>query len=203
MRWLQNQIEFKSDAQIFFNRYYEAEFFFGKGWAYGMEVLFRKAKGKTTGWVGYTLAWSQRQFDQLNGGRIFNARNDRRHEISVVLNQEIGKRVILNATWVYATGLPISLPNTKYQIGGAVLGVYEGRYGYRLPDYHRLDLSCNIEHKNTKRWKSSWNISIYNVYARRNPWSIVLEPSQDGTQQQAYKTYLFTIVPSLTYNFRF
>jgi hypothetical protein len=202
-KWLQNQIEFRNDARILFNTKYEAEFLFGKGMAYGMEVLLRKALGKTTGWIGYTLAFSQRQFDGINNGAIFYAKNDRRHELSVVLNQEIGKRVILSATWVYATGLPTSLPATKYQVDGAILGVYQERYGYRLPDVHRLDLSATIQHKNTKRWKSSWNISIYNVYAQRNPWAISLEPSNDGKTQDAYKTYLFTIVPSVTYNFRF
>jgi len=200
---LYNQIEFKNDAQIYTNKFLDHQFIYGDGWAYGAEFYVRKAKGKTTGWISYTLSWSERQFAEINEGKRFYGRNDRRHSLSVVVSHEFSPRWTVSGSWTYSTGIPTTLPEAKYFIDGFNIGVYSERYGYRLPDYHRLDLSVTFNGKQTRKWKSSWNFSIYNIYARKNPWGIRLETSQDGTTQQAKMVYLFTIVPSITYNFSF
>ncbi len=204
-KWLDNQIELKNDALVFGNPYVEYQFVFGSGRAYGAEFLFQKTVGKINGWVGYTLSWSERSFPgtAVNGGRTFYARNDRRHDVSFVVNWEIGPRWSVGATWMYGTGLPITLPSGKYQMEGYIVGVYTGRNEYRMPDQHRLDLSATLFGKTTQRWRSSWNFSVYNVYYRKNPWAILLRTAPDGQTQNAVKIYLFAIVPSITYNFEF
>ncbi|MCS7085424.1 MAG: TonB-dependent receptor [Bacteroidia bacterium] len=202
---LANQIELNNDALVFGNPYVEYQFVFGRGRAYGVEWLLQKTTGKLNGWVGYTLSWSERSFPgtNINGGRKFFARNDRRHDFSFVVNWEINARWSVGATWIYGTGLPITLPSGKYRMDGYVVGVYTGRNEYRMPDQHRLDVSATLFGRSEKRWRSSWNFSVYNVYFRKNPWAIFLRTSPDGQSQNAVKIYLFGIVPSITYNFEF
>jgi hypothetical protein len=202
-KWLANQIEFENGADILGNKFQEYEFRFGRGWAYGAEFLVRKNKGAWTGWLSYTLSWSWRRYDVLNGGEKFWAGNDRRHAFSAVLNYQATPRLSLSGTWTYTTGRPVSLPSGKYQLDGQIVGIYDERNGQRFPDYHRADVSATYDFPSDKRWQSSLNLSIYNLYARKNPWSLELRSSANMRRQEAYKIYLFSIVPALTYNFEF
>lgn len=225
-KWLHNQIEFRNDANVFLNKYVEGEFVIGKGWTYGAEFLIKKTKGKFNGWIGYTLSWSWRQFDNPNAKisnlEPFYARNDRRHDISVVLNYKISKRWTLAANWVYYTGLALTAPTNKYILDNRIISQYAGRNQYRMPVYHRMDFSATLNSKEKPEGKIKWNInfSLFNVYSRANPWAVKLDnDAVDGKAKKevimingkpqevvtpvAVMTYLFPIVPSVTFNMEF
>lgn len=181
----------------------------GSGNSYGAEFFIRKNGKKLTGWIGYTLSWTNRTFAELNYGNTFPATYDRRHDLSVVAMYNISKRVSVSAVFVYATGNAITLPVARYFIDGAIVNEYSDRNSYRMGDYHRLDLGCTIHPnpKKQKRFKSTWNISIYNVYSRQNPYFYYFDTDVDGTTQQvsikAKQVSLFPIIPSVTWNFKF
>lgn len=200
---LYNQIDFRPNARLFVNKYQDAEFLFGDGWAYGTEWLVKKNVGKFTGWLGYTLSWSTRRFDEIDDGRLFYARNDRRHNVSIVTSYTPSPRWNVTVSWVYATGLALTAPSGKYMLDGQILGYYTGRNEYRMPTNHRMDLSVTLFGKPGRKFRSNWNFSVYNLYARKNPFSIRFESTEDGTRQQAVMVYLYTIVPSVTWNFEF
>ncbi|MCF8331511.1 MAG: TonB-dependent receptor [Bacteroidales bacterium] len=205
---MHNQIDFKDHAQIFLNPELEGEMRFGEAEAYGAEFLIRKVKGKFTGWVGYTLAHAERTFDDINNGEPYLSPFNRRHDISIVLNYDLNKRFSFGLNWVYATGQPVTFPTGRWEYGNLVAPVYSDRNTYKLPDYHRMDVSVTYNSKNKdkeeKRFYSSWNLSVYNVYDRHNAFSISFE-EVNGSQyeREAIKTYLFGIIPSITYNFHF
>jgi len=205
---MQNQIEYREGYTPSI-RDTEEEFVFGKGWSYGAEVFVNKARGKFTGWIGYTLSWTWRQFDQLNDGEKYPAKYDRRHDLSVVGIYELSKKWKLSAVFVYATGNATSLPERFYIIEGSLTQEYSRINQYRLDPYHRLDFSATYVPKpnSPKRFKSSWVFSIYNVYSRLNPYFIYFDQSgspYDGSLQvQAKQVSLFPIIPSVTYNFKF
>ncbi len=201
---LQNQIDYKNGADLVFNSTVEAELVFGKGWAYGAELLFRKNYGRLTGWLGYTWSKTMRQFDLINEGKPFPARQDRRHDISVVAQYNLSKKLILSATWVYNTGNAVTFPNGKYVIDGRTVGYYTQRNGYRMPDYHRLDLGLTWIRRQTLKHESSWNFSIYNAYARENAYFISFRPKDDNPNQtEAVQISLFKFIPSISYKFKF
>jgi hypothetical protein len=201
---LQHQIDFRNGAQMFANPYYERDIVLGKGEAYGTELLIKKTKGKTTGWIGYSLSWSKRQFDEINNGRPFYAKNDRRHNINIVITQKISTRLEASAAWIYATGNAVSFPVGRMEFDGQNIPIYTERNGYRMPDYHRLDLSLTLLNKPAKKYRTSWNFSVYNAYARQNTWAYTFRQSEEMPKEpQLYKLYLFGIVPSITYNFKF
>lgn len=218
-KWMQNIIDFKSGSDILLNNNIETEISEGKGWAYGTEFMVKKNMGKLTGWVSYTLSRTRRQVADINGGLPYNARYDRRHDVSIVGTYQISPRLSVSGVWVYASGTAVSFPAGRYELNGQSIPYYDPlkRNGYRMPAYHRMDLSIVLDGKKTKRWKSSWNLSFYNLYGRKNPFSITFQevtnndprfdPEEDGpilTQEfAAVKTYLFGIIPSLTYNFKF
>lgn len=179
----------------------------GLGEAYGTEFLIRKNKGKTTGWIGYTLAWTNRQFDNLNGGEKFSYKYDRRHDISIVLSHKFSDKFDMGLTWVYGTGVAFTAPLSKFDVIGNDQNTqqvtnYTERNGERLPAYHRLDLGMNF-HKKTKWGQRTWNVSVYNAYNRQNPYFIYLQnvPSQDKSVVK--QVSLFPIIPSVSYIFSF
>lgn len=198
---LQNQIEYRNGANILLNQNVESELVFGRGWAYGAEFMLQKTSGKFTGWVAYTLSKTMREFDAINGGEPFSARQDRTHDLALVGIYEPNPKWNFSATWVYSTGDAVTFPTGSYLVNGQLVPLYSDRNGARMPDYHRLDLSATWY---GNKPKSSWNVSIYNAYNRKNAYSIDFRESetQAGTTE-AVKTYLFGIVPSLTYNFNF
>ncbi len=201
---LQNQIEYENGADLIFNSTVESELVFGRGWAYGTEFLFRKNIGKLTGWVGYTWSKTMRQFDQINNGKAFPARQDRRHDISVVGMYDIGRKLKFSVVWVFNTGNAVTFPNGKYEIDGQIVGYYTERNGYRMPDYHRLDLGLTWIRKQTAKYESSWNFSVYNAYGRENAYYISFRQNEINPElTEAVQISLFKLIPSVSYKFKF
>lgn len=183
----------------------------GRGESYGGEIMLQKKQGRWTGWVGYTLSWTNRHFENLNYGMKFPYRYDRRHDIEFVVNHKLTKKIELAGTWVYGTGNAVSLPVAEYS--GATYFpllwvdsyyhnlLYEGRNGFRMRAYHRLDLSVSF--KKQKRWgERSWVIGLYNAYSRKNPYYVGIRSDLFG-RKALYQYSLFPVIPSISYNFKF
>jgi hypothetical protein len=205
-KWMDNQLDYQDYAEIFLNDRLETELLPGTGQAYGAELYLRKQKGLLTGWVSYTLSKTERTVPGLNEGRPYPLRYDRRHAGNVVLAYPLSPRLNLGANWVYATGGAITMPVGRYEYNGKTYPVYSGRNGYRLPAYHRLDLSATYEkpRRENQKYGSSLTFSVYNAYARKNAFSIYFRENEDDrSKTEAVKMYLFGLVPSLTYNFNF
>lgn len=183
----------------------------GRGWSYGGEFLIEKKVGKTSGWVGYTLSWTNRQFDNLNFGRTFPYKFDRRHDISVALTHTFNERVDVGLVWVYGTGNALTLPTERYRAlpgfgsgfygGSTEIGHIESRNNYRMPAYHRLDLGVNL-HKETRWGERTWSFGLYNAYSRQNPFFLYFSYDSRGNQRLTQLS-LFPIIPSVMYNFKF
>jgi len=166
----------------------------------------RKNEGRLTGWISYTYSRSFRVIPDINGGRVYNSPYDRPNSLNIVTSFDILKRLTASMTWIYSTGLPVTFPTGKAIVGNAIIPIYSDRNDYRMPDYHRLDLSVTFKGKEKpgKRWYSELNLSVYNVYNRHNAWSInFVQDQQDPNITYAEKTYLFSVIPALTYNIRF
>jgi hypothetical protein len=201
---MQNQIDYKDGAQLNFNANVEADLLYGIGRAYGVELFLKKKYGRLNGWIGYTLARTERKIDGINNGQYYAAKQDRTHDVSVVGIYELSKKWTLSAAWVYYTGNAITFPSGKYVSAGQVLNYYTERNGYRMPDYHRLDVGATWYRKRTAKRESSWNFSVYNAYGRENAFTITFEQdANDPNRTQAIQTTLFRWIPSITYNFKF
>lgn len=201
---MQNQIEYRNGTDLRGNQNVEADLIYGKGRAYGVELFIKKKYGKFNGWIGYTLSKTERQFALINNGNWFTARQDRPHDISVVGIYKAGKRWVFASTFIYSTGNAVTFPLAKYTLDGRTVFYYGERNANRTPDFHRLDLSATLEAKPNKKFKSSWNFGIYNVYNRMNPYSVDFRNNPDDkSQTQAVQTSLFGIIPSATWNFKF
>jgi outer membrane receptor for ferrienterochelin and colicin len=206
---MRNQIEFSEDFVQELGEEIERGYVFGKGWSYGMELFAKKNYGKFNGWIGYTLSYTWRRFPDINEGRKFPARFDRRHDVSINLSYEINDKLTLGANWVYATGNAFTLPVERYFIEFGVVTGYGDRNAYRIPAYHRMDLSLNYAPKKNenKRFRSEYNVSIYNVYSRLNTYFIYYKIEGDvlegNLSTKAIKVSLFPIIPSFTWNFKF
>ena len=199
---LLNQIDYRDGAESFLNNEIEGEFVYGTGKAYGFELQVQKKKGKFTGWISYTLSRSLRNFDDINDGQTFSARQDRIHDISVVLMYRLNKSLAFSSSWIYYTGDAATFPSGKYEINGSIIPFYTERNGYRMPDYHRLDLGLTWYMKEREKFEHNMNFSIYNAYNRENAYAINFKVNPDNPDQtQAVQTTLFKIIPSITYNF--
>ena len=203
-KWMQNQVDLKNGAEIQANEHIEGELLFGEGRAYGLELLLKKKFGKLSGWAGYTFSRTERKIDGINNGNWYPARQDITHDFSIVGIYDINKKWTVSATWVFNTGNAVTFPSGKYLIDGKIQFYYTERNGYRMPDYHRLDLGATYTLKKTKKFESSLNFSVYNAYGHKNAYSIdFVQDKNDPTKINAVMTYLFTYVPSITYNFKF
>lgn len=202
---LQDVVDFKDHANLLGNVDLEQELRFGKGKAYGLELMLKKNSGKLTGWVSYTNAHAKRQVDEINNGAWYRSPYDKPHNISIVANYELSRKWSLGANWVYASGSPVTYPTGKYWADGSNVPLYSGRNEYRYPAYHRLDLSATVKlSKPDKKFKSDLNFSLYNAYGRKNPWMIMFRQDKDQPNvTYAEKFYLFTFIPSITWNFTF
>ncbi|MBA3900239.1 MAG: TonB-dependent receptor [Bacteroidetes bacterium] len=204
---MQNQVDYKNGANIVFNPTIETELLFGKGWAYGAEFFIKKRHGKFNGWIGYTISRSMRQIEGINDNEPYPQRYDRTHDINILLSYALSPKLKLASTWVYATGNPVTFPAGRYTYQGNVVSYYTERNAHRLPDYHRMDLSVNYEPKagsTDRKFYSSWNFSVFNVYARENPFMITFRDSETNPgQQEAVQVALFKMIPSITWNFKF
>ncbi|MHA6248793.1 TonB-dependent receptor [Pontibacter sp. CAU 1760] len=218
-KWMRNQLDFRDGANLFVNDSLENEFLFGKGRSYGSELYLEKKKGKTTGWIGYTLSWTYRKFDSendlddINDGAWFPTRYDRRHDLSLVVMHQFSKRLSINGAFIYGSGTPYSIPLARFAFqdvegkSSSIVPIYENRNTYRFSSYHRLDLSAVLKLK-PRRGEADLTFSVYNVYNRRNPYFVYFDQvkDQEGFETlgfQAKQVSLFPLIPSVTYNFKF
>ena len=206
-RDLKNQIDYRETYQNDLTAELEQEFVFGSGRAYGAEFFMKKNRGDLTGWLGYTLSKTDRQFEDINQGQRFPARYDRRHDVSLVLNYSLGSKWDLGTTFVFGSGQAFTPVERLYFIDRNLVQEYGERNSARLNDYHRLDLSLIYTPGvgKEKDFSSSWAFSIYNVYNRQNPFFIYysLDSNLSGgnAKATAYQVSLFPVIPSLTWNF--
>jgi len=199
----QNQIDYRDGANTLANDLLEGELLFGDGRAYGVEMYLKKNKGNFTGWVSYTLSKTERKIDGINNSEWYNARQDRTHDLSIVGIYDITKKLSVSATFVYYTGSAITLPSGKYYLNNQVQWLYTERNGDRMPDYHRLDFGLTWMRKQTEKYESSWNFSVFNAYGRENAYSLSFRENADKTGTEVVQTSLFKMIPSVTYNFKF
>ena len=199
----------------------------GNGWSYGAELFLQKQVGNLTGWIGYTLSWSYRQFDDISNGEAFPYRYDRRHDFAITLNYKINERMNASLNWVFATGISTTLavaqyiPTTTnfydaliengyssssndygYSDYGNSVKSFGSRNGYKYPPTHRLDLGFNIK-KKKKRGVRTWSYGIYNAYSRVNPYYVEYETWYEDNKRHLVAYGLFPIIPSISYKFEF
>jgi hypothetical protein len=193
-------IDYRNGADLILNPYVESLLLYGRGWSYGAEMLVRKRYGPLSGWLAYTLSRTQETFDGINNGQPFPARQDRTHDISLVLIYDYNTTWTFSATWVYNTGNAVTFPSGNYWLDGRLVPYYTERNGYRMPAYHRLDLSATW----TLGPRSNLNFSVYNAYNRMNAYFITFRQDPNDRQKtQAVQTTFFPFIPSITYNFKF
>ena len=206
---MENLIEFREGAlpEDNINNNIDNNFVFGEGESYGAEFFINKRFDKLTGWVGYTLSWTNRTFPDINKGRTFPAKYDRRHDLSTVASYRYNDRLTFSAVFVYANGDAITIPTGRYFIEGSVINQFEERNSYRMEPYHRLDISIEYLHRKTEKYESSFNFSVFNVYNRANPFYIYYETTGDleslSVEIKAKQVSLFPILPSITWNFKY
>lgn len=212
-KWMKNQIDYRDGANLIFNEYLDGELLFGNGYSYGAEFYLNKVKGKTTGFISYTWSKSMREVEGINNNEAYPTGFDRRHNLSVVLSHKFTKRIVATASFVYTTGNPFTPPSGKYWYRDKWNNFYGPRNNYRIPDYHRADIGVTIKPKESnKKFKSSWNFSVYNVYNRENPYSIYFTQATKDQAEKfgvkegesiAVQVALFKMIPSITWNFKF
>ncbi|MFD2573723.1 carboxypeptidase-like regulatory domain-containing protein [Spirosoma soli] len=208
-KWLQNQIDYIDGANLILNRYLESELLSGRGRAYGAEFFIKRTTGVVNGWVSYTLAKTERQVIGINNNNWFPTRFDKTHTLTSVLliDPPQAKRWNFSATFTLASGTPATFPTNRYEVQGIVAQVVNGRNNYRIPMYHRLDLAATLQGRRrpNKRKEDNWVFSVYNVYARKNPFSVYFQANEDNpriTEAIRYSVFA-TLIPSVTYNFKF
>jgi outer membrane cobalamin receptor len=185
----------------------------GQGKSYGAEFLAQKKKGKVTGWIGYTLSWTNRRFDDLNNGKWYPYKYDRRHDVSIAMTHAWNDRMDFSAVWVYGTGNAVTVPHASYasaarsDVGSpftyrnSEVYYYGERNSFRMRAYHRLDLSFSFW--KTKKWgRSKWTLAVYNLYSRRNPFFMDLTYDNHG-RRKFVQYSLFPVIPSINYSFKF
>ena len=206
---LQNQLDYIDNANLLLNEYLEADLVQGKGRAYGLELYVKKAKGKLNGWVSYTLSKTERQVRGISNDEWFVSRYDRTHNVNTVLIYDLSKRWSFSANFVYQTGTPASFPTAKLEVQGYLIpyNTDNKRNNYRNTPYHRADLGItyNFKKNDTRRYKQTLVLSIYNVYNRRNAFSIYFRSNADSplnTEAVRYSV-VGSVIPAITYNFKF
>lgn len=216
-KWMDNQIDYRDNADLAFNENLDGELLTGDGWAYGAEFFVAKTEGNSSGFISYTWAKTMRQINGISGDNPYVAGFDRRHNVSVVFTQKFSKRLLATASFVFASGQPLTTPVSKYFYNGEWQTNYndQQRNNFRLPAYHRADIGVTLKSKEKpdKRFKSNWNFSIYNLYNRENPYALYFREIQDTDLVKfpdaqvgntgAFQTTLFKIIPAITWNFEF
>lgn len=198
-----HQIDYRDGADLDKEKNLESQLLYGIGRAYGVEFYLGKRTGKLTGWLSYTLSKSEKKIDGINGDQWYNARQDRTHDIALVGNLQLTNEWSLSATWVYYTGDAVSFPEAKYTVNNSIYYYYSKRNGYRMPDYHRLDLGATKTFKK-KKFTSELTFGVYNAYGRENAYTINFQTSDVNPEMtEIVQTSLFRFVPSISYNFKF
>jgi len=200
---LQNQVDYQNGADLMLNEFVESQLVFGDGYSYGAEFYLKKNYGSLTGWLGYTWSLTERKFADINNGNPYPTTNDRTHDISITGIYQLNPKWSFSANWVYNTGSAVTYPSGKYIIDGQTVNYYTDRNSYRMPDYHRLDLSATYNFDKSGQYESSLNFSLYNAYGQKNPYTIYFRENEDDPNiTEAVKVYLFTFFPSISYNFK-
>lgn len=206
---MNNQIDYVDAADLLLNRDLEGELLFGRGRSYGMEWYIKKNTGKLNGWISYTLSRTERKIDGINNYQWYAAKFDRRHNLSIVAIYDMNERLSFSANFNYTTGVATTAPNARYEIDGLIVphNTNNVRNTFRVPAYHRLDLAATLERKKKEGRKLdyNWVFSIYNLYARRNPYIIYFRQNPDNPQiAEAVRLSVFgSIIPAVTWNFKF
>ncbi len=210
-KWLENQIDYIDGASLILNKYLEGDLLSGKGRAYGAEFFVKRNTGVINGWVSYTLAKTERQVTGINNNNWYPTRFDKRHTLTTVLlvDPANAKRWNFSATFTLASGTPGTFPTNRFEYQGYVVpqNTDNSRNNYRIPAYHRLDLAATLQGRKRpgKRKEDNWVFSVYNVYARKNAFSVYFQPNETNTRvTEAIRYSVFaTLIPSVTYNFKF
>ncbi len=209
---VKNRLDYVDDADLIANDAVEQILLNGEARAYGLEMLFKKNTGKFQGWVAYTLSKSEQRTpgrtpneSGINNGEWYKSPWDKTHDISITGQYEFTTKWSFGANFIFQTGIPTTYPEGQYEYNGVVVPVYEARNSSRLSAFHRMDFSATWTPKpeSTKRWKSEWVFSIYNVYNRKNAASVSFRENTDTGQNEAVRLSIFGIIPSVTYNFKF
>ncbi|GAA4846673.1 TonB-dependent receptor [Algivirga pacifica] len=208
---MDNQLDFKPNSGSSVTDHIETDVLQGRGYAYGLELMGRIQKGKWLGEVAYTYAVTRREIDGINDGNPYPTDFDRKHDFFALLNFDVTRKIDLTAQWVYASGLAYTFPVGKYEYNGTPIPLYSERNSFRLPSTHRLDLSCTLyrtpyvkEGSGKRKNENNFRFAIYNVYGRKNTLAYVFRQSaNDPSKTEAVKLYLFSILPSFSYNFKF
>ncbi len=210
---MDNLIDYIDGADLILNEFVEGQILEGKGRAYGAELMFKKTEGRFSGWLSYTLARSERLVEGINNDKWYPSRFDQTHNLSLTTFYELSDRLTLSANFVYNTGTPTTFANSGFYQQGYFIpnNDFNERNNVRIPDYHRLDLSLTIDPKPGKRkWKGQWVFGIYNIYSRRNPFSIYfrqnperVDPGQAVNTEAIKLSVIGNFIPSISYNFTF
>jgi len=209
---IKNRIDYIDGADLIANNAIEQVILNGKARAYGLEILWRKSEGKFKGWVAYTLSKSEQKTEGrnnselgINKGQWYKTPYDKTHDISFTGSYELNRKWELSANFLFQTGQPTTFPNSQYLYNGITIPSYSNRNEFRLPSYHRLDISANYtpKQKRQKRWQSQWVFGIYNIYNRKNAASISFRENRNTQTNEALQLSIFGIIPSFSYNFKF
>jgi len=208
---MNNILDFKDGAQLILNKHIETDLLQGKGWSYGVETSFSKNVGRITGSLNYTYSRSFRQIagptasESINGGKAYPANFDQPHIINLSWKYNLSRRYFFTGNWTYHTGRPVTIPLSAFQFENMSVAYYSGRNQYRIPDYHRLDIALVFEgnHKRKKRGEGTWVLSVYNVYGRKNPYTVFFKSSGSGIPQPYQLSIIGSALPSISYNFKF
>lgn len=209
---VQNVTDFADNAEIMLNRDLSTEYRQGDSWSYGAEFMLNKTEGRLTGMLSYTWSKTMREIPDVNGGTEYPASYDRRNVLNLNATYDLNKRWTFGASFTYSTGRPTTIPSGRYEMGDYYVDLVSERNGYRLPDFHHFDLSATLHPRRSenRRFKGEWVFAIYNVYNRTNAFTIYTRAVQDEdgniadpTKREIRMIYLFPILPSVTYNFKF
>ncbi|SHN37141.1 TonB-dependent receptor domain-containing protein [Chitinophaga sp. CF418] len=204
---MEHQLDYIDNANLELNQQIEADLLQSHSRSYGLELMARKDIGRTTGWVSYTLSRSERQTNGISLNEWFLNRYDRTHNLNLVITHELNKRTSLSANWVYASGTPGTFADSRleFQDWDIPYNSTDKRNNYRLPSFHRLDMSLTLKGKQLRRWKGEWVFSLYNVYGRRNAYTIYFRQNEDDpSKKEAVRLSIIgSIIPGITYNFKF
>jgi hypothetical protein len=196
--------DYRGFADLLVNEHLETELLSGIGRAYGLELSAHRQVGVVHGWLNYTYSRSERKIDGINDGNWYPSNFDKPHDLTLITNFQINKRNSFSLNFTYGTGRPITAPVNKYLVHNRVVVLnYSDRNAFRIPDYHRLDVSYTLAQgfRKSKKFKTSWTFSIYNLYARKNPYSVFVEQGSIGPTKVKRLTVLGSAFPSLTFNF--
>jgi len=201
-KWMNQVIDYKDNANIFLNQNIETQIRTGQGKAYGLELMFEKKKGKLKGWISYTLSRVEQTIAGVNNNQTYAPRHDRRHNLSLVLSYDLGRRWQISTNYSYITGAGITVPRGIFDFGyGDAVQQYSARNAFRLPAFHQLDIGIKLKSNRKKRWQGEWIFGVTNAYNRKNP--ITYYVSGTDLNERVSQLYLFGLMPSINYNFKF